>query len=121
MKSSNRELLDRTISSIFNSENSEMVAEKEHLQKTNLDLKKQISLLKDQLSEEQQKSYATKKFEIFYYTHFGICPQCNWEGWFEDWQGGGESCDLCLGEGDLKLEEIREYILQQFKKTEEPL
>lgn len=115
MKESNKTRLAQVVNEV-------LLSEQEALAQEIQELKNKI-VIKDQKIKDFEKykakidsiEYTYARYKWFYYSHFWICPQCDWHGWFEDWHGWWEQCDICNGNWELKIEEIQKYFSNQIK------
>lgn len=125
MKDQNKQLLAKVINDVVTSESQELVKEKEALQTKLIDEQKKSKELGNKVTELERLSRSFAKYKAFYYTHFSICPECDWEWWFEH-EFWGEECDMCNGQWEMKNEELQKYFKEQIdkemqsKKVQEP-
>lgn len=113
MKESTEQALSKYIQSCLDAEKREWESEKKRFQNKYFLLNEEINILKTKLAKEEEKNNEWIKYKIFYYTHFGICPQCEWNGWWNKWEEWIQ-CGICEGTWELKNKDIREYIKRQY-------
>lgn len=125
MKEQNKQILAKVINDVVASESQGLVKDKEELLTKLAEAQKKIQELQKKVSELERlwRSYA--KYKAFFYSHFSICPNCNWEWWF-DGEFWGEECNMCSGQWEMKNEELQKYFKEQIdremqsRKVQEP-
>lgn len=115
MKESNKTKLAQVVQEVLLSEQEALTQEIKELKDKIIIKDKNIKDLKDEVSKFQSIEYTYSKYKWFYYSHFWICPQCDWHGWFEDWHGWWEQCDMCIGNWEVKIDEIQNYFSNLIK------
>ncbi len=115
MKDSNKLKLSQVVQEVLLSEQEALAQEIVQLKEKLVNRDTKIRELEKVNSSLQSVKWEYARYKWFYYTHFSICPQCEWAGGWEDGQWGWWECDICHWQWELDIKTIQDIFAKQIE------